>query len=63
MITDIFNPQFDIIKIPANRRLIAVDKLSQAAHKDNLITHDEFLEVLVEWIDQIMITKFKALVN
>ena len=62
-ITNIFDPKFDFTAIPRNRRLIAVDKLSQAAHKDNLITHEEFLEVLVVWMDQVTVAEFKALVK
>jgi hypothetical protein len=62
-ITNIFDPKFDFTAIPSNRRLIAVDKLVQVFKVDNLITYDEYLDILALWVDQVDVAKFRTRVN
>jgi hypothetical protein len=59
MITDIFNPQFNIANIPFEQRLDCLNQISDA--RDNgFITQDEMLNVIcVQWFDQWKITKLK----
>ena len=59
MITDIFNPQFNITNIPFEQRLDCLNQISDA--RDNgFITQDEMLNIVcVQWFDQWKITKLK----
>ena len=59
MITDIFNPQFNIANIPFEQRLDCLNQISDA--RDNgFITQDEMLNIVcVQWFDQWKITKLK----
>ena len=59
MITDIFNPQFNIANVPFELRLDCLNQLSDA--RDNgLITQDEMLNIAcVQWFDQYKISKLK----
>ena len=59
MITDIFNPQFNIANIPFEQRLDCLNQISDA--RDNgLVTQDEMLNIVcVQWFDQWKITKLK----
>ena len=59
MIKDITNPQFNIVNVPANKRVDCLNQLSDA--RDNgLITQDEMVNVvLVQWFDQYKIAKLK----
>ena len=59
MITDIFNPQFNIANIPFEQRLDCLNQISDA--RDNgFVTQDEMLNIVcVQWFDQWKITKLK----
>jgi len=59
MITDIFNPQFNIANIPFEQRLDCLNQISDA--RDNgFITQDEMLDIVcIQWFDQWKITKLK----
>ena len=59
MITDIFNPQFNIANIPFEQRLDCLNQISDA--RDNgLITQDEMLNIVcTQWFDQWKISKLK----
>lgn len=59
MITDIFNPQFNIANIPFEQRLDCVNQISDA--RDNgLITQDEMLSIVcIQWFDQWKVSKLK----
>jgi len=57
MITDIFNPQFNIANIPFEQRLDCLNQISDA--RDNgFITQDEMLSIVcTQWFDQWKISK------
>ena len=59
MITDIFNPQFNITNIPFEQRLDCLNQISDA--RDNgFVTQDEMLNIVcVQWFDQWKISKLK----
>lgn len=59
MVTDIFNPQFNIANIPFEQRLDCLNQISDA--RDNgFVTQDEMLNIVcVQWFDQWKITKLK----
>jgi len=59
MITDIFNPQFNIANIPFEQRLGCLNQVTDA--RDNgFITQDEMLNIVcIQWFDQWKITKLK----
>ena len=59
MITDIFNPQFNISNIPFEQRLDCLNQISDA--RDNgFVTQDEMLNIVcVQWFDQWKISKLK----
>ena len=59
MITDIFNPQFNIANIPFEQRLDCLNQISDARDK-GFVTQDEMLNIVcVQWFDQWKITKLK----
>ena len=61
MITDIFNPQFNIASLPIQHRLTPLFQLFGLVGKT--ITHDEFLDILNEWFFLIEMAESKRLVN
>lgn len=61
MITNIFDPQFNIAALPLKYRSIPLHQLF--GNIGVFISHDEFLSILDEWFTLIEVSEMKALVK